>query len=369
MSRTTIITIYLTLVILTVSCTKDMGPGNPVNVWVELKAPVHLMINSNSGSEVWLSWEDSSSNETGYEIEQSTDGKNYSLVQTAKANISTATITGTFDFAITYYFRVRAKSQYYRSPYSNVQSFNRAKEAGMIFVEGGTFTMGSPNGIGFSEEQPEHSVTLSDYYIGMYEVTQKRWREVVRWKQANGGTLLSENPSYFTGDSLPVERISWNIIQTWLGYLNECDGLTNSPNQYRLPTEAEWEYAARGGKNWRDQYIYSGSNTIDGVSWYTTNSGSKTHIVGTKAKNQLDIYDMNGNVWEWCSDYYSSVYYQQCFDLGTISNPIGPTSGIASRVVRGGSFNDDNDCRIALRSYANPDVRNLYTGFRIARNK
>lgn len=159
------------------------------------------------------------------------------------------------------------------------------------------------------------------------------------------------------------------MSQTWLGYLNEREGLTNSLNKYRLPTEAEWEYAARGGKNWPDNYTYSGSNTIDRVSWYSTNSGGTTHTVGTKIANQLGIYDMNGNVWEWCSDYYFSEYYQACRDLGTVINPTGPPNGGESRVLRGGSFFDDNDCRIALRNYASPDIRNRSCGFRLGMSK
>jgi formylglycine-generating enzyme required for sulfatase activity len=239
----------------------------------------------------------------------------------------------------------------------------------LVQVTGGTFTMGSPNGIGFYDEHPQHSVILSDFYIGKFEVTQTRWRDVVQWKQANGGTTLNPNPSHFTGDSLPVERVSWNDIQTWLGYLNERDGLTSSPDKYRLPTEAEWEYAALGGKNWTDNFAYSGSNAIDEVSWYSTNSNGKTHTVGTKIANQLGIHDMNGNVWEWCSDLYWDGYYQTCKDLGTVSNPTGPINGTVSRVFRGGSYFDDEDCRVALRNYATLDLHNQYCGFRLVRSK
>lgn len=212
MARNISLTIILALALLAHSCKKETESDNPVNAQEELKAPTELTIISVSISEAQLGWKDNSSNETGFEIEQSADGVSFVLVQTADANVSTALITGTFEYATTYYFRVRAKSQYNKSPYSNTQSFNRAEEAGMILVTGGTFTMGSPNGIGFPEEQPEHSVTLSDFYIGRFEVTQKRWREVVQWKQANGGTSLNANPSWFTGDSLPVERVSWNHV-------------------------------------------------------------------------------------------------------------------------------------------------------------
>jgi formylglycine-generating enzyme required for sulfatase activity len=367
MAHKFILTLFLALTLLTLSCKKEQELNNPVDSQAELIAPTNLTITSMTTSDVSLSWTDNSSLEIGFEIWQSTDSINYYLIKTVGANVTSATITSVFDSTTTYYFRVRAKSQYSTSPYSNTSSFNI--EAGVILVEGGTFTMGSPNGIGFSDEQPQHSVTLSDFYIDKFEVTQKRWRDIVQWKQTNGGTTLKANPSYFSGDSLPVERVSWNDIQTWLGYLNELDGLTSSPNKYRLPTEAEWEYAALGGKNWSDNYIYSGSNTIDGVSWYSTNSNGTTHTVGTKTANQLGIHDMSGNVWEWCLDYYSSGYYQTCKDLGTVSNPTGPTGGGVSRVLRGGSFYDDNDCRVALRNYATPDIRNYYCGFRLVRSK
>jgi formylglycine-generating enzyme required for sulfatase activity len=229
--------------------------------------------------------------------------------------------------------------------------------------------MGSPNGIGLYDEHPQHNVILSDFYIGKFEVTQTRWRDVVQWKQANGETTLNPNPSHFTGDSLPVERVSWNDIQTWLGYLNERDGLTSNPDKYRLPTEAEWEYAGLGGKNWTDNFAYSGSNIIDEVSWYSTNSNGTTHTVGTKIANQLGIHDMNGNVWEWCSDIYWDGYYQTCKNLGTVSNPIGPINGTVSRVLRGGSYFDDEDCRVALRNYATQELHNQYCGFRLVRSK
>jgi formylglycine-generating enzyme len=367
MSKKLIFTFYIALTFLALSCKKEQSSNNPVDPTEELKAPTNLTITSATTTDVGLSWTDNSSFETGFEIWQSTDSSSFSLIKTVDANITTTTITDTFNLASTYSFRVRAITSTNKSLYSNTPSFNIA--AAVIFVEGGTFTMGSPNGIGFPEEQPQHSVTVSDFYLGRFEVTQKRWRNVIQWKQANGGTPLNANPSHFNGDNLPVEKVSWNEIQTWIEYLNEREGLTSSPNKYRLPTEAEWEYAALGGKNWPDNYIYSGSNTIDGVSWYATNSSNTTHTVGTKKANQLGIHDMNGNVWEWCSDYYSSGYYQTCKDLGIVTNPIGSTSGSVSHVLRGGSFFDDNDCRIALRSFSIPETRNMYCGFRLAKSK
>ena len=155
----------------------------------------------------------------------------------------------------------------------------------MVFVQGGSFQMGSNNGQ--SDEKPVHSVTVSDFYIVKYEVTQKEWRDI-----------MGSNPSKWKGDNLPVEKVSWDDVQTFIKKLNAKTGLN-----YRLPTEAEWEYAARGG-NKSNGYKYSGSNDIGSVAWYASNSGSKTHSVGQKKPNELGIYDMTGNVWEWCNDWY-----------------------------------------------------------------
>ena len=187
----------------------------------------------------------------------------------------------------------------------------------MVYVSGGTFTMGATSEQGSeaeSDEKPTHNVTLSSYYICKYEVTQALWRAV-----------MGSNPSYFKGDNLPVECVSWNDCQTFINRLNSYTG-----RNFRLPTEAEWEFAARGG-NYSRHYKYSGSNYIGDVAWYTDNSGSRTHPVGTKQANELGLYDMSGNVYEWCSDWYGSYSsYSQ-------SNPTGAASG-SFRVGRGGSW-------------------------------
>ena len=149
-----------------------------------------------------------------------------------------------------------------------------------------------------SDEKPTHNVTLSSYYICKYEVTQALWRAV-----------MGSNPSYFKGDNLPVESVSWNDCQTFINRLNSYTG-----RNFRLPTEAEWEFAARGG-NYSRHYKYSGSNYIGDVAWYGDNSGNRTHPVGTKQANELGLYDMSGNVWEWCSDWYGS--YSSYFHKAT----------------------------------------------------
>ena len=216
----------------------------------------------------------------------------------------------------------------------------------LVKVEGGTFMMGAtsemknPN----SNEKPVHQVTLTnDYYMGKYEVTQALWQAV-----------MGSNPSEYKGDNLPVETVSWNDCQKFISKLNSLTG-----RMFRLPTEAEWEYAARGGKESRG-YQYSGSSNISDVAWYDENSGSKTHPVGTKQANELGIYDMTGNVWEWCSDWYSS------YSSSSQTNPTGSDSG-SSRVLRGGCRNGlARTCRLSYRIDFTPGYRSYNLGLRLA---
>ena len=211
----------------------------------------------------------------------------------------------------------------------------------MIKVEGGTFQMGSATGD--SDEKPIHTVTLSDYYIGETEVSQELWMAV-----------MGNNPSNVSGNKLPVENVSWEDCQTFITKLNQLTG-----QQFRLPTEAEWEYAAIGGTK-SEGNSYSGSNNINDVAWYNNNSSSHTHEVGTTMSNELGIFDMSGNVWEWCQDWYGS--YSNSDQI----NPTGPSSG-TSRVERGGSFYDNaKNCRVQNRDYSNPTTKKNYIGLRIA---
>lgn len=215
----------------------------------------------------------------------------------------------------------------------------------MIRVEGGTFTMGctSEQGNCWDDEEPAHKVTLSTYYIGETEVTQALWKAV-----------MGSNPSYFKGDNLPVESVSWNDCQEFIRKLNQLTGKT-----FRLPTEAEWEYAARGG-NKSHGYKYSGSNTVGNVAWHIDNSVSKTHTVRTKSPNELGLYDMSGNVFEWCSDWKGS------YNSSAQTNPKGPSSG-SDRVLRGGSCAILAwRCRVSSRICGAPDYRNGDYGFRLA---
>ncbi len=218
----------------------------------------------------------------------------------------------------------------------------------MVFVKGGTFKMGSND---YDNEKPIHTVTVNDFYIGKYEVTQKEWEEVMR-----------NNPSGFKGANRPVENVSWNDIQEFLKKLNEKSAKGgHAGKKYRLPTEAEWEYAAKGG-NQSKGYKYSGRTNISEVAWYDGNSSSQTHEVGQKQPNELGIYDMTGNVWEWCSDWYDNNYYKS----SPSKNPQGASSG-EFRVLRGGSWSDDDsDCRSSVRGWYYPDIRGLNNGFRLA---
>ena len=218
----------------------------------------------------------------------------------------------------------------------------------MIPVEGDTFTMGATSEQGsdaYESEKPAHRVTLSDYYIGETEVTQALWKAV-----------MGKNPSSFNGDQRPVESVSWNDCQEFIKKLNNLTG-----QNFRLPTEAEWEYAARGG-NKSKGYKYAGSNTIGDVAWYSSNSNNTTHSVKTKQANELGLYDMSGNVYEWCSDWYDSNYYSS----SPTTNPTGPATG-SLRVFRGGSWNYyAGYCRVSNRFIISPDSRDNRLGLRLA---
>ena len=214
----------------------------------------------------------------------------------------------------------------------------------MVSVPAGCFQMGSNKGD--SDEKPIHRVCLSAYDIGKYEVTQAQWQKI-----------MGNNPSYFKGRNKPVEKVSWDDVQGFIRKLNQQTG-----KNFRLPTEAEWEYACRSGG--RDQK-YCGGNNLNSVGWYSDNSGRKTHDVGQKQANGLGLYDMSGNVWEWVEDWYGDDYYSN----GPSNNPHGASGG-SFRVFRGGSwYNFASFLRSANRFRSSPDNRFYYLGFRLARTR
>ena len=234
---------------------------------------------------------------------------------------------------------------------SEIKTFNaNGVSFNMIKVDGGTFQMGATSeqdSYANSDEKPVHQVTLDDFYIGETEVTQALWTAV-----------MGSNPSHFTSSNqLPVERVSWHDCQGFVSKLTSLTGKT-----FRLLTEAEWEYAARGGKA-SQKFIFSGSNTLDDVAWYGGNSSSQTHVVATKQPNELGIYDMSGNVMEWCSDWYNASYYSS----SPASNPPGATSG-TERVLRGGAwFDGTGSCRVTARTdHSLPYTLEYRIGLRLA---
>jgi formylglycine-generating enzyme required for sulfatase activity/TolB-like protein len=234
--------------------------------------------------------------------------------------------------------------------------------ANFVRVEGGTFQMGSSSG-GNNDERPVRNVTVSSFHMSIHPVTQREWFEV-----------MGTNPSHFRGDNLPVENVSWFEAIEYCNRRSLREGLTPvyrgsgnnitvdwTANGYRLPTEAEWEFAAKGGNNAFLITEYSGSNNVDAVAWFSGNSGNRTQPVGTKAPNSLGLYDMSGNVWEWCWDWYGT------YPSSAQTDPRGPASGSA-RVLRGGSWiSTAANVRSACRLNNTPTTRGSNIGFRVVR--
>jgi len=225
----------------------------------------------------------------------------------------------------------------------------------MIPVLGGPFDMGDEHGDLLDRSRPVHLVELGDFSLGQFPVTQALWRAVV---EALPGKI-EPDPSYFKGDWRPVESVSWEDTQVFLQKLNEL-----LPGRgFRLPTEAEWEYAARAGTNTR----YAGSERLETVAWWNGNSHDETRPVGLKMPNALGLFDMSGNVWEWCEDWYEENYYQKCADNPDKKNPVNDKPG-SDRVLRGGSWFNyfPRFCRVADRNFSAPTYRDYDFGFRLA---
>ena len=189
----------------------------------------------------------------------------------------------------------------------------------LVFIKGDTFVMGYNSGD--INSRPEHTVILSDFFIGKFEITQKQWFAV-----------MNNNPSYFKGDDLPVDRVSWTFCQAFISRLNKIYKRFSGnrvKGKFTLPTEAEWEFAARGGEN----FNFSGDSEAHNTGWNSLNSEAKTHSCGLKKPNKFGLYDMSGNVWEWCWDWYDSNYYK----YSPFKNPVGPATSYV-KSLRGGSW-------------------------------
>ena len=263
-----------------------------------------------------------------------------------------------------FYVALQAYDSVESSGYSNIEYFiidtasTYTNSLGQEFnlIPAGTFSMGSPSGAvgGHYQERPQHQVTLTQpFYMQNTEVTQEQWEAV-----------MGSNPSYFSGcPACPVEQVSWDDVQVFLGYMN-----ARGEGTYDLPTEAQWEYAARAGST---TAFYNGGITemgtgydpnLDAIGWYAYNSGSETHPVAQKTPNAWGLYDMSGNVWEWCQDWYSNSYYES----SPSTDPTGPSSGSYHRVVRGGScISYTQYCRSAYRAGRKPNDWTSYLGFRL----
>ena len=255
----------------------------------------------------------------------------------------------------------------------------------MVYVEGGTFTMGcteEQEADCFNDESPAHEVTVNSFYMGKYEVTQGEWE-----------SLMGENPSHFSdcGSNCPVENVAWYGVVVYCNRLSEQAGLTPcyysdneftnvygksgqtwslpnagevywqiAANGYRIPTEAEWEYAARGGMQ-SEGYKFAGGNDVSAVAWYSDNSSSSTHAVGGKAPNELGLFDMSGNVSEWCWDWWDSNYYSESIRC----QPQGPNSGTLRVLRSGGEDGNTRSCRVSRRGSGNPGNSYVSLGFRL----
>ncbi len=369
--RKILLPICVIFILMVIGCKKDSNPVTGANPNVPvLTAPADGATDqSNTPTLTW----NAVTGAVSYHLQVSASNTFAAMI------VDDSTITGTTRQLIgltnntLYYCRVSATNNAGTSSYSSTRKFTTMSAtpvpAGMVLVKSGTFTMGNISGD--SDEQPTHSVTLSSFYISKTEVTQGQWKAV-----------MGSNPSHFKGlgDNGPVESVSWYDCISYCNKLSikeskppvySINGNTSpsswksgtivrdtSAKGYRLPTEAEWEYAARGG-NQSHSYTYSGSNNLDSVGWYYGNSERTTHQVGTKAANELGIFDMSGNVFEWCWDW--GVAYSSSAQ----TNPTGPSSG-SWHLLRGGSWDlNSYYCRVSFRGSIYPGSNYNVIGFRV----
>ena len=333
--------LYLILLLLTMSCSLEL-PENIKSLKTCIKATgITASAQSTTPLNVNLSLMGTTSDIANVLWVVSQNGTEYfrSNTQISPFSLTTPTLTASGVVTITTQIVDKCGMNYNLT--SSYVNSNLAIQ--MLPVEGGTFQMGNGTS-GLADAVPVHLVIISSFNISKYEITQAQWKSV-----------MGANPSSnFTDcDNCPVEAVSWDEIQLFLTKLNAITG-----KSYRLPTEAEWEYAARGGKLSKG-YTYSGSNTIGDVAWYEANSSDKTHPVGQKIANELGIYDMSGNVWEWCQDWYGA------YSASNQTNPTGLITG-TKRVLRGGSCaNLYYSTQVALRNSATSNLRFGDLGFRV----
>ena len=359
-------------------------------------SPSKFQIVTMDNDHVDLKWINSNNYASTIDIEQSTNNELYNVVKSVGTQITNTTLEKSFDSLTTYYFRVRAKSKYNASAYSNIQSYNILKNiiaSGLVFVAGGIFSMGGND----NNRIPVHTVNVPSFSISNTEIRWNMWDSVVSWGKNNGYTDLPvgwKGSSNIDGNH-PVTSVSWYQVIKWCNARSEKEGLTpayytnssqnsvyrtgqidldnsmvkKSGKGYRLPTEAEWEYAARGGINSKG-FRFSGTNAPDTVAWWYDNSNNSTHPVGTKAANELNLFDLSGNVWEWVEDMYHTDYNG------------APNEGSAwyggsnvynnNHVVRGGSYRDPGgwgSMEVNSRWGNYPPNSSTDVGFRVAKTK
>ena len=315
-----------------------------------------------------ISWSMNSENDfLSYSLYESLnfDMSNESLIYHTYNRTDTSFVVAGVDTNEFRYYRLIVTDYWHQETLSSIKKGSSFRLLALVFVSGGTFTMGDIWGYGSLDELPTHSVTLSPFYIGKFEVTQSQWEYIT-------GT----NPSLLKSENRPVENIDWYRAIHFCNSLSLLEGFTPcysingnsiswdiSSNGYRLPTEAEWEFAARGG-NLSQLYLFSGSYFPDTVAWYVLNSNNVSHDVGTKGHNELGIYDMSGNVWEFCWDWYGS------YPADPETNPTGPSGGTV-KVVRGGAFHSgDQSITVSVRGTEFPGSSggSDYIGFRVVRS-